>query len=58
MRLLGQDLCAMCGAEVPEGRMVCLICEMKVAESSFKAEPQPVSQPTLLSGLLRHIRKK
>ena len=58
MWLLGQDLCAMCGAEVPEGRMVCLICEMKVAESSCKAKPQPVSRPALLSGLLRHIRKQ
>ena len=30
MPFLNEDFCVMCGCPVPEGRMVCPVCEQKV----------------------------
>lgn len=37
-----EERCVMCGQIIPEGRMVCLTCEMKVQEQ--KTQSCPVTQ--------------
>lgn len=35
--ITNDDRCVMCGAAVPEGRMVCWACEAKVLEATRKS---------------------
>jgi len=45
-----EERCVMCGDYVPEGRMVCLLCEMKVNEMEPARVP-PARKPGLFQRL-------
>ena len=40
--IIGDDRCVMCGASVPEGRMVCGLCEGSVLEDELSEYNLPL----------------
>lgn len=52
------DFCVCCGEIVPEGRMVCLSCEMNLKPIAPSKQNKPVKKLKKLFGFLEERRKE